>query len=178
MQSPRTQKEVQRLTGRIAALTWFISRAGGSDEPDNLQGCQEAAPGGERLLGPGAPNNTMVLPNDSQSHHRGDPFSLVYGSDGLLPVEINLETTRVSYYDELANEQGLRLNLDLLEEKKAAAVDKMARYKDKPGKMESPWEGPYLVRTVVVPITYELKNLEGRQVPRSWNTCHLRKYYM
>ncbi|GAA0174514.1 hypothetical protein LIER_27892 [Lithospermum erythrorhizon] len=32
------------------------------------------------------------------------PFSLVYGSDALLPVEIHLETTRVSYYDELANE--------------------------------------------------------------------------
>ncbi|GAA0142388.1 hypothetical protein LIER_03296 [Lithospermum erythrorhizon] len=28
MQIPRTQKEVQRLTGRIAALIRFISRAG------------------------------------------------------------------------------------------------------------------------------------------------------
>ncbi|GAA0143687.1 hypothetical protein LIER_35791 [Lithospermum erythrorhizon] len=28
MQSPQTQKEAQRLTGTIAALTWFISRSG------------------------------------------------------------------------------------------------------------------------------------------------------
>ncbi|GAA0153004.1 hypothetical protein LIER_11343 [Lithospermum erythrorhizon] len=62
---------------------------------------------------------------------RETPFSLVYGSDALLPVEIHLETAGVSYYDEVANEQGLRLNLDLLEEKRAAVVDKKARYKGK-----------------------------------------------
>ncbi|GAA0172900.1 hypothetical protein LIER_26630 [Lithospermum erythrorhizon] len=30
--------------------------AGGTDEPDNLQWCQEEAPGGGRLLGPEAPH--------------------------------------------------------------------------------------------------------------------------
>ncbi|GAA0185227.1 hypothetical protein LIER_32515 [Lithospermum erythrorhizon] len=48
----------------------------------------------------------------------------------------------------------------------------------KPGKLEFPWEGPYLVKRIVGPVTYELEILEGRQVPRSWNTCHLRKYYV
>ncbi|GAA0145333.1 hypothetical protein LIER_05554 [Lithospermum erythrorhizon] len=48
----------------------------------------------------------------------------------------------------------------------------------KPGKLESPWEGPYLVRRIVGPVTYELETLEGRQVPRSWNACHLSKYYV
>ncbi|GAA0174571.1 hypothetical protein LIER_27938 [Lithospermum erythrorhizon] len=122
---------------------------------------------------------------------------------------IHLETARVSYYDELANEQGLRLNMDMLEEKRAAAVDKIVRYKGKvaahynkrvwarkfligdlvlrirqafshgkPGKLESPWEGPYHVRRVVGPVTYELQTMEGRQVPLSWNACHLRKYYV
>ncbi|GAA0177827.1 hypothetical protein LIER_29756 [Lithospermum erythrorhizon] len=33
MQSPKTQKEAQRLTGRIAALTRFISRAGDPSLP-------------------------------------------------------------------------------------------------------------------------------------------------
>ncbi|GAA0145830.1 hypothetical protein LIER_05929 [Lithospermum erythrorhizon] len=33
MQSPQTQKEVQRLTGRIAPLTGFISRAGDRSFP-------------------------------------------------------------------------------------------------------------------------------------------------
>ncbi|GAA0161265.1 hypothetical protein LIER_17623 [Lithospermum erythrorhizon] len=48
----------------------------------------------------------------------------------------------------------------------------------KPGKLESPCEGPYLVRRVVGPVSYELETLEGRQVPRSWNACHLMKYYV
>ncbi|GAA0174509.1 hypothetical protein LIER_27888 [Lithospermum erythrorhizon] len=141
---------------------------------------------------------------------RGEtPFSLVYGSEVLLPVEIHLETARVSYYDELANEQGLGLDLDLLEEKRVAVVGKMAGYKDKvaahynkkvwgwqflvgdlvlrarqacthrkPGKLESPWERLYLVKRIVEPFTYELEILEGRQVSRSWNACHMRKYYV
>ncbi|GAA0171991.1 hypothetical protein LIER_25905 [Lithospermum erythrorhizon] len=127
----------------------------------------------------------MVLPDHAQSHHRRNPFSLVYRSDALLPVEIHLETARVSYYDELPNEQGLRLNLDLLEEKRAYAISKMARYKDKmasahkkPRKLESTWEGPYLVKSIVGPVRYEVETLEGHQVPRSWNTCHLKKYYV
>ncbi|GAA0170813.1 hypothetical protein LIER_24994 [Lithospermum erythrorhizon] len=33
MQSPQTQKEVQRLTGRITALTRFISRVGDRNLP-------------------------------------------------------------------------------------------------------------------------------------------------
>ncbi|GAA0145479.1 hypothetical protein LIER_05661 [Lithospermum erythrorhizon] len=109
------------------------------------------------------------------------PFSLIYGSDALLPMEIHKKTSRVSYYDALSNEQGLRLNLDLLEEKRAAAVDKMARQTSahgKSGKLESPWEGPYIIRRVVGPVTYEQKPLEGRQVPQPWNAYHLRKYYV
>ncbi|GAA0173072.1 hypothetical protein LIER_26765 [Lithospermum erythrorhizon] len=49
----------------------------------------------------------------------------------LSKVEIHTVTCRVTYYYELAHEQGLGLNLDLLEEKRAAAVDKMAKYKNK-----------------------------------------------
>ncbi|GAA0176296.1 hypothetical protein LIER_29309 [Lithospermum erythrorhizon] len=94
-------------------------------------------------------------------------------------VEIHLEMARVSYYDDLANEHGLWLKLDLLEEKRDAAIGKMSRDISKVashynkrvhgskflvgdlvlrarqafaygklGKLESPWEGPYLVRRI------------------------------
>ncbi|GAA0143733.1 hypothetical protein LIER_35798 [Lithospermum erythrorhizon] len=98
--------------------------------------------------------------------------------DALLPMEIYLETSRVSYYDELANEQRLWLNLDLLEESRVAAVDKMARYK---GNIATHYNKRVRARKflrVVGPVTYELETLEGCQVPRSWNACHLRKYYV
>ncbi|GAA0139470.1 hypothetical protein LIER_01005 [Lithospermum erythrorhizon] len=115
----------------------------------------------------------------------------------------------MTYYDELANEQGLRLNLDLLEEKGAIGADKTPKYKKKvvayynrrvrcrqflvgdlvlrasqasahgkQGKVESPCEEPYIIRSIVTPVTYELETLEGRQVPRSWNACDLSKNYV
>ncbi|GAA0175757.1 hypothetical protein LIER_28871 [Lithospermum erythrorhizon] len=31
----------------------------------------------------------------------------------------------------------------------------------KPGKLESPWEGPYLIKRVVRPVPYELETLHG-----------------
>ncbi|GAA0147912.1 hypothetical protein LIER_36611 [Lithospermum erythrorhizon] len=53
------------------------------------------------------------------------PFSLVYEFDALLPVEIHTDMARLAYYDEIANEQGLQLNLDLSD------VHKMVKYKKK-----------------------------------------------
>ncbi|GAA0150944.1 hypothetical protein LIER_09771 [Lithospermum erythrorhizon] len=73
------------------------SSVGRGDEPDNLQGRQKMAPGRRGMLGQGAPNGVMVLPNNAKPHHMGDPFSLVYGFDALLPVEIHLETTRTVF---------------------------------------------------------------------------------
>ncbi|GAA0186874.1 hypothetical protein LIER_34162 [Lithospermum erythrorhizon] len=78
---------------------------------------------------------------------RETPFSLVYGSDALLPVEIRLETAWVSYYYDLANVQGLRLNLDLLEEKRAAAVEKIVRYKSKVAARVMAQPGLHALRT-------------------------------
>ncbi|GAA0160188.1 hypothetical protein LIER_38995 [Lithospermum erythrorhizon] len=46
------------------------------------------------------------------------------------------------------------------------------------GKLESQWEGPYLVKMIVGPVTYELETLEGHHVLQSWNACHMRKYYL
>ncbi|GAA0150819.1 hypothetical protein LIER_09673 [Lithospermum erythrorhizon] len=48
----------------------------------------------------------------------------------------------------------------------------------KQGKLEYPWEGPYLVRRIVGPAAHELETLEGCRVLRSWKACHLRKYHV
>jgi len=45
------------------------------------------------------------------------------------------------------------------------------------GKLVTNWEGPYLISKVVRPGVYELADLNGKAVPRSWNAMHLRKYY-
>ena len=42
------------------------------------------------------------------------PFSLVYGSKVVLPVEIGIPTTRIAYYSYEENDAEKRVNLDLL----------------------------------------------------------------
>ncbi|GJZ23752.1 reverse transcriptase domain-containing protein [Tanacetum coccineum] len=57
------------------------------------------------------------------------PFSLVYGSEAVLPPEIGLPTYRVNNFDPATNDMNLCLNLDLLEERRELAFLRSAIYK-------------------------------------------------
>jgi len=52
----------------------------------------------------------------------GTPFSLVYGIDTLIPVEVDLSTLWVMAFKEENNLDRLRENLDLLDELREKAV--------------------------------------------------------
>ncbi|KAK3002251.1 hypothetical protein RJ639_020450 [Escallonia herrerae] len=49
------------------------------------------------------------------------PFSLCYGTEAMLPIEIRVPTIRALHFNELNNEVGLRANLDLVEEAQTQA---------------------------------------------------------
>ncbi|GKF34831.1 reverse transcriptase domain-containing protein, partial [Tanacetum coccineum] len=54
---------------------------------------------------------------------RGDtPFSLTYGTEAVIPAEIGMPTYRTAVVDSVHNDEELRLNLDLLEEKRERAT--------------------------------------------------------
>ncbi|XP_073153065.1 uncharacterized protein [Henckelia pumila] len=55
-------------------------------------------------------------------------FSLVYGNEVVLPVEIGMESARVMFYDENNGERRFT-DLDLLEEKREAATIRLEAYK-------------------------------------------------
>nr|GEU55553.1 reverse transcriptase domain-containing protein [Tanacetum cinerariifolium] len=57
------------------------------------------------------------------------PFSLTYGTKVVIPVEIGMPTHRTSNLNEKTNDQELRLNLDLLEERREIVAIMEARYK-------------------------------------------------
>ncbi|GJY69498.1 reverse transcriptase domain-containing protein [Tanacetum coccineum] len=57
------------------------------------------------------------------------PFSLVYGSEAVLPPELGIPTYRISSYDENKNNEELRLNLEFLEERRELAALREAKYK-------------------------------------------------
>ncbi|GKV09019.1 hypothetical protein SLEP1_g20584 [Rubroshorea leprosula] len=44
------------------------------------------------------------------------PFSLAYGAEAVIPVEVGLPSDRAGWHDDLNNEQLLRENLDFIEE--------------------------------------------------------------
>ncbi|XP_075649876.1 uncharacterized protein LOC142620387 [Castanea sativa] len=57
-------------------------------------------------------------------------FRLVYGTKALIPAEVGLASYRVESYDESKNDKALRLQLDLVDEVRAAAAQRLARYQD------------------------------------------------
>ncbi|GJR88828.1 reverse transcriptase domain-containing protein [Tanacetum coccineum] len=57
------------------------------------------------------------------------PFGLTYGTEVVIPAEIGMPTHRTSSVNEKTNDQELRLNLNLLEERREIAAIREARYK-------------------------------------------------
>ena len=46
------------------------------------------------------------------------PFALAFGTEAVAPVEVGLKSLRIEFASTEHNEEVLRLNLDLLEEKR------------------------------------------------------------
>jgi hypothetical protein len=66
------------------------------------------------------------------------PFSLTYSSEAVIPAEVGSPSFWVSHYNPGLNEEGIKLNLDLLQERRdeaqvtsAAYQDRVARYFNK-----------------------------------------------
>nr|GEW15757.1 reverse transcriptase domain-containing protein [Tanacetum cinerariifolium] len=66
-----------------------------------------------------------------KSSHDDTPFSLTYGTKAFIPTEIKMPTYHTAAVDVVNNDEELRLNLDLLEERRerAAICEAMAKSK-------------------------------------------------
>ena len=60
---------------------------------------------------------------------RKTPFKLAYGSEAIIPTEVLVANHRVMKYQDEENEEQLRLNLDLINEVRMDAEQRIARYK-------------------------------------------------
>uniref|UniRef100_A0A2N9GIN6 Uncharacterized protein n=1 Tax=Fagus sylvatica TaxID=28930 RepID=A0A2N9GIN6_FAGSY len=58
------------------------------------------------------------------------PFSLTYGVEAVIPLEIGLPTIRTEYYDPVTNETSLAIDLDLAEERRDSALIHLAAYQN------------------------------------------------
>ena len=58
------------------------------------------------------------------------PFRLAYGADAVIPAEVGLTHYRVENYSEDKNEEAMRLQLDLVDEVRATAEQRLAQYQN------------------------------------------------
>ncbi|XP_004292299.1 PREDICTED: uncharacterized protein LOC101307754 [Fragaria vesca subsp. vesca] len=131
------------------------------------------------------------------------PFSLAFGTEAVIPIELTVLSGRVEGYNEDTNAEGLQLDLDLIEEKRDRVdlhnqvyKQRIARHYDskvrpqslglgdwvmkrvmtQPIAHDSTWEGPYEIVEEVGPATFYLRDRDGIVTGHPWNTEHLRFY--
>ena len=149
------------------------------------------------------PRIVWVYHTTPQSSTMETPFSLVYGLDDMIPVEIHESSPRfLSFVVEESNEER-RVNLDLLDEArekariKAEAVKRRIeqQYNSKvklrqfrvgdlvmrkahpyelQNKLSPKWTGPFRVTKAKGNGSYNLETLEGSTITRSWNAANLK----
>ncbi|XP_072074332.1 uncharacterized protein [Arachis hypogaea] len=132
------------------------------------------------------------------------PFRLTYRVDAIIPVEIGEpsprlllggieeavekdlvdETREMAHLSETALKQrmALRYNAKVLK-REFERDDLVLRRNDigvptpGEGKLTANWEGPYRIKEVIGKDAYKLEWLDGKEVPRTWNTNNLRRFY-
>ncbi|CAN1248722.1 Transposon Tf2-9 polyprotein [Linum perenne] len=134
------------------------------------------------------------------------PYTLVYGTEAVLPVEVNLPSLRIQHFNHNGNDAALHHNLDMVEERREDAAIRLVAEKEQvarrynahlrphhleegdwvvrkvfrpipqQGKLNANWEGPYRVREVIGPSTFKLEHPSGEPIHKTWNAMHLRKY--
>ena len=134
------------------------------------------------------------------------PYFLVYGSEAILPADVMWKSPVVEQYEESAAEETRHLDLDSLKQARCTTLIQSAKYLEgircyhdrnikersfNPGdmvlkriqdtkglhKLNSPWEGPFIVSKVTGPGSYRLQTLTGEEVNNSWNIEHLCRFY-
>ncbi|XP_068503517.1 uncharacterized protein [Phaseolus vulgaris] len=141
-----------------------------------------------------------------QSTNRETPFSLVYGSDAMIPVEILENSPRFQNFVVEESNKERKVNLDLLDEEreeariKAEALKRRVEYKyssklrhrqfqvidlvmrkahpyQLENKLSPKWTGHFRVTEALGNEAYRLETLEGSTIPRTWNATNLKFYF-
>lgn len=132
------------------------------------------------------------------------PFSMTYGAEAVLPVEVGEPSFRTTQFSLETNDQGLALNLDLIEIKRDKAAVKVKANQAATARSYNPmirirhfkardlvlkkvtqkqrvfspnWEGPFRITEPVSAGSYRVEELNGTPLSHLWNADKLRKYY-
>jgi hypothetical protein len=126
------------------------------------------------------------------------PFFLVYGSEAILPTDLEYGSPGTRAYDDRSNQTSREDSLDQLKDARDMALLHSARYQqslrryhargvrsrdlqvgdfvlrlrqDARGrhKLTPPWEGPFIIAKILKPRTYKLANSQGEVYSNAWN---------
>jgi hypothetical protein len=56
-------------------------------------------------------------------------------------------------------------------------VLKRKKNRENPGKLQEPWEGPFIAKETNMPGAFRLLSETGEELPYSWNAFSLKRYY-
>jgi hypothetical protein len=133
------------------------------------------------------------------------PFKLLFGDEAITPEEAKAGSIRTVASAE--DEADYSVDKDAIEGIRLQAVENINKYQaetikwrdrkvrlkniklghlvlrrvanqDTVGKLQLKWEGPFLVVSSSRPGSYRLKDMDGNDIPRSWNADELRRYYV
>jgi hypothetical protein len=133
------------------------------------------------------------------------PFKLLFGDEAITPEEAKARSIRTTASTK--NEVDYQVTKDIIEGTRLQAIEHINKYQaetikwcdrkvrlknikpghlmlrrvanpDIVGKLQLKWEGSFLVVSSSRPGSYRLKDMDGNDIPRSWNTDELRRYYV
>nr|GFA20658.1 reverse transcriptase domain-containing protein [Tanacetum cinerariifolium] len=119
-----------------------------------------------------------------KSSHGDTPFSLTYGTEAVILAEIGMPTYRIAVVDVVYNDEELRLNLDLLEERREcpaiceAKANNDVSHAVEEGKLGPKSEGPYEVTEALGDGAYKLRSTDGTVLLRTWNIANFKRCYI
>ncbi|KAK3017080.1 hypothetical protein RJ639_007011 [Escallonia herrerae] len=99
-----------------------------------LQGIKKKLDGAKGLWVDELPKILWAYNTTTRTATGETPFSLSFGTDALIPVEIGLPSLRLTTHDPVQNEEDLRANLDLLDKRREQATVRLAAYKHRVSK--------------------------------------------
>jgi hypothetical protein len=133
------------------------------------------------------------------------PFKLLFGDEAMTPEEAKTGSIRTIASAE--DEANYQVTKDTIEGTRLQAIEHINKYQaetvkwrdrkvrlknnklghlvlrrvanpDIVGMLQPKWEGPFLVVSSSRPGSYRLKDMDGNDIPRSWNADELRQYYV
>ena len=65
------------------------------------------------------------IQDDDSNTHRWDNLCLAFGNEAVIPAEVELASYRIAPHDEKKNKEGIRIQLDLLDEVRVTVEQRM-----------------------------------------------------